>query len=156
VVHLSDLEAVHPLQGLLQLLQGTHQESSGRDPKYAPFRLGRLDVLISSSAAFGPNCHFLFSVAVNLVPMILQGLYEPIDVGAVGANQQSFAKSHLARILAEVEGNWQLNAPRRGLPPTAQNGEATDREIEYHPPWPFEGAPSQKVDSEPAGPSVSG
>ena len=94
---------------------------------------------------------------MNLVPIVLQGLSEPIDVGAVRANQQSFSKSHLARILAEVEGNWQLNAPRRGLPPTAQNSEATDREIEYHPPLgPFVGAPSQKVDSERAGPPVSG
>ncbi len=95
-------------------------------------------------------------MAIDPVKLVLNGVPEPIDVGAVGANQQSSSKSHLARILAEVEGNWQLNAPRRGLPPTAQNSEATDREIEYDPPWPFVGAPSQKVDSERAGPPVSG
>jgi hypothetical protein len=93
---------------------------------------------------------------MNLVPIVQQGLSEPIDVSAEGANQQYFSEPYLFRDRAEIEGHWQLNAACRWLPPTAQDSETTDREIEYHPPWPFVGTPSQKADFELAGPPVSG
>ena len=95
-------------------------------------------------------------VAVNPIELLLKGMLEPSDVGTVGANHQFFPEPQLPRILAEVEGHRQLNAPRRALPPTAQNSETPDREIEYHPPWPFVRAPSQKMYPECAGPPVPG
>lgn len=78
-------------------------------------------------------------------------------MGTVGANHLTSSKAHNSWFLGvNVKSNRELDAARRGLPSTADDGKTTNGKIKYHP-WFFQlvPAPTQETDSKPTRLSIS-